>query len=254
MPAPLIAIVMAMEAEAAPLRDAIGATSVDRPAWAETLPPAVWHAVSAPGGAEVILVVNGTDPRTGVDCIGTTAAALATQVALDRCRTLGGRLPDLLLSVGTAGGWQRAEASIGDVYLAWDRFVCHDRRIDLPGFDAFGRGDLPAADLRRHAEALGCRLGIVTTGDSLDESPEDAARIVASGAEIKEMEAAAVAWVAHLHDVPVGAVKAITDHVDHPAPTAEQFTANLAAAAAALRETTVALLERLGTDQDGSAQ
>ena len=52
---------------------------------------------------------------------------------------------------------------------------------------------------------LGCRVGVVTTGDSLDESPEDAARILASGAEVKEMEAAAVAWVAHLHGVAVGA-------------------------------------------------
>lgn len=247
MPAPLIAIVMAMEAEAAPLRDAIGAVEVDRPTWAAALPPVVWHAPDAGGGAEVVLVVNGTDPRTGVDCIGTTAAALSTQVALDRCRTIAGRHPELLLSVGTAGGWQRAGAVIGDVYLAWDRFVYHDRRIDIPGFDAFGRGDLPAADLRDHAEHLGCRLGVVTTGDSLDESPEDASRIEASGAEVKEMEAAAVAWTAGLHGVDVGAVKAITDLVDHPAPTAEQFRANLAAAATALRETTVALLERLGT-------
>ncbi|MEM9465677.1 MAG: 5'-methylthioadenosine nucleosidase [Actinomycetota bacterium] len=247
MPAPLIALVMAMEAEAAPLREAIGAVRSERPDWAGALPPVVFHAGEAPGGAQVVLVVNGVDPRTGVDCIGTTAAALATQVAIDRSLALGGRRPDLLLSVGTAGGWQRAGAAIGDVYLAWDRFVCHDRRIDLPGFDAFGRGDLPAADLRDHADPLGCRLGVVTTGDSLDESPEDAARILASGAEVKEMEAAAVAWVAGLHDVPVGAVKAITDHVDHPAPTAEQFTANLAAAAAALCTTTIALLERLGS-------
>ncbi len=246
MTAPLIAIVMAMEAEAAPLRSALGAGGLDRPAWAAALPPTTWRAERAPGGAEVILAVNGTDPATGVDCIGTTAAALTTQVALDRCRTISGRLPDLVLSVGTAGGWQRAGADIGDVYLAWDRFVCHDRRIDLPGFDRFGRGELPAADLRAHADALGCRLGVVTTGDSLDESPEDAARILASGAEVKEMEAAAVAWVGGLHDVPVGAVKAITDHVDHPAPTAEQFTANLAAAATALQHRTIALLERLG--------
>jgi nucleoside phosphorylase len=245
---PLIVLVMAMEAEAAPLREAIGAQRVDGPAWAASLPPQVWHAPDGPGGTDIVLVVNGTDPGTGVDCIGTTAAALATMVAIDSARALGGRPPDLVLSVGTAGGWERSGAVIGDVYLAWDRFVCHDRRIDLPGFDELGRGDLPAADLRRHGDALGCRLGVVTTGDSLDESPDDAARILASGAEVKEMEAAAVAWVAGLHDISIGAVKAITDLVDDPAPTAEQFTANLASAAAALRATTVALLERLGNE------
>ena len=97
MPAPLIAIVMAMEAEAAPLRAALGAAPLDGPEWAEALPPAVWHADGVGGGAEVVLVVNGTDPRTGADCIGTTAAALATQIALDRCRHVGGR-PGVLQS------------------------------------------------------------------------------------------------------------------------------------------------------------
>ncbi|MEM8707666.1 MAG: 5'-methylthioadenosine nucleosidase [Actinomycetota bacterium] len=246
-PEPLIAIVMAMDAEAAPLRTALGAEPVASPAWASAVPARLSRASSA--GVDVVLATNGTDPRTGVDCIGSTAAALTTQVVLDACRTEAGRLPDLVLSVGTAGGWARSGASIGDVYLGWDRFVCHDRRIDLPGFDEFGRADLPAADLRAHADALGCRLGIVTTGDSLDESPEDAGRILASGAEVKEMEVAAVAWIGSLHGVPVGAVKAITDLVDSPVATAEQFTANLAAAADALQRTTLALLRRLG---DGS--
>ena len=243
---PLVVIVMAMEAEAAPLRASLGAAPAALPDWASSLP--VRLAVADHAGVDAVLVTNGTDPRTGVDCIGSTAAALATQVALDHTRTGLGRRPYLVLTVGTAGGWDRAGASIGDVYLAWDRFVCHDRRIDLPGFDAFGRADLPAADLRAHADALGCRLGVVTTGDSLDESPEDAARIRASGAEVKEMEAAAVAWIGSLHDVPVGAVKAITDLVDSPVATAEQFSANLATAADALQRTTLALLARLGEE------
>lgn len=243
---PLVVIVMAMEAEAAPLLASLGAARAEPPDWASSLP--VRLAVADHAGVDVVLVTNGTDPRTGVDCIGSTAAALATQVGLDHVRTALDRRPDLVLTVGTAGGWNRAGASIGDVYLAWDRFVCHDRRIDLPGFDAFGRADLPAADLRPHAEALGCRLGVVTTGDSLDESPEDAARILASGAEVKEMEAAAVAWVGSLHDVPVGAVKAITDLVDSPVATAEQFSANLVTAADSLQRTTLALLARLGEE------
>ncbi len=60
------------------------------------------------------------------------------------------------------------------------------------------------------------------------------------------MEAAAVAWVAHLHGVPAGAVKAITDLVDAPAEAAEQFLANLAEASEALAVTVPALLDRLG--------
>lgn len=241
-----VVIVMAMEAEAGPLRAAIEGTDTAPPQWAAALPVRLSVAGGA-GRPDVLLAVNGTDPITGVDCIGSTAAALTTQVALAAAAGLWAAPPDLVLSVGTAGGWRRADAAVGDVYLAWDRFVCHDRRIDLPGFAEFGRGDHAAADLRAHADALGCRLGIVTTGDSLDESADDAARIEASGAEVKEMEAAAVAWIARLHGVPVGAVKAITDLVDSPVPTAEQFTANLAAAADALQATTLALLDRLGS-------
>ena len=173
-----VVIVMAMEAEAAPLRAALGAVPVDPPGWAEALPVAL-SAASAGAHPDVLLAVNGVDPVTGVDCIGSSAASLTTQVALAAAASQWGSEPDLVLSVGTAGGWARSGASIGDVYLAWDRFVCHDRRIDLPGFDRLGRGDHPAADLRGHAEPLGCRLGIVTSGDSLDESPDDASRIVA---------------------------------------------------------------------------
>ena len=132
---------MAREAEAAPLRAALGAAPAEPPVWASSLPVRV--AVADHAGVDVVLVTNGTDPRTGVDCIGSTAAALATQVALDHARSGLARRPDLVLTVGTAGGWNRAGASIGDVYLAWDRFVCHDRRIDLPGFDALAEPIFP---------------------------------------------------------------------------------------------------------------
>ncbi len=234
---------MAMEAEAAPLRAALNAEPTEPVGWARALPVRMAVAAQTSTRPEVIIAVNGVDPVTGVDCIGTTAAALTTHVAL---ASRPDDPVDLVLSVGTAGGWSREGTTVGDVYLAWDRFVCHDRRIDLPGFAAFGQANLPAADLREHADALGCRTGIVTTGDSLDESSVDRDLILASGAEVKEMEAAAVAWVAHLHQVPIGAVKAITDIVDSPVATPEQFTANLSTAVAALRTTTMALLDRLG--------
>jgi len=237
-----VALVMAMEVEAAPLRTALDPTAIDPPGWAAGLPVRLAVAPATERRPEVLLAVNGVDPVSGVACVGTTAAALTTQVVLnldDRPR------PELVLSVGTAGGWVRAGARIGDTFLAWPHFSCHDRRIPLPGFQALGDGDLPAADLRSHAAPLGCRLGIVTTGDSLDESPTDRVRILENGGEVKEMEAAAVAWVCHLHGVPVGAVKSITDLVDSPVATPEQFTDNLAAASASLQRTTMALLERL---------
>lgn len=239
---------MAMEVEAEPLRNALGATVLDPPAWASSLPVQLSLAPASDRHPEVLLAVNGIDPISSVACIGTTAAALTTHVALnvpDR------PLPDLVLSAGTAGGWRRADARIGDTYLAWPHFACHDRRIDLAGFQAFGDANLPAADLRAHADALGCRLGVVTTGDSLDESATDRERILANGGEVKEMEAAAVAWVAHLHGVPVGAVKTITDLVDAEEATPDQFLANLEMATTALARDTLALLGRLRAGNAG---
>lgn len=234
---------MAMEPEAAPLREALGATPVASPSWAVDLPVRIDAAPAADGRPPVALAVNGTDPRTGVPAIGTTAASLATQVVLNHDTI---PRPSLVLSVGTAGGWVRNGTAIGDTFLAWPHFAYHDRRIDLPGFQAFGDGNLPAADLRAHAEALGCGTGVVSTGDSLDETDIDRDRMLANGAVAKEMEAAAVAWVCHLHGVPVGGVKTITDLVDSDVATPEQFTANLAAASAALTTITLALLTRLG--------
>lgn len=227
-------MVVAMEAEARPIVAALGARETfGHP----PLPMRVLGAVHA--GLDVRIAINGRDRRYGADSIGTVPAALTTHVAIETWR------PDLVVSAGTAGGWRRQGTAIGDVFLAWDRFVFHDHRIDLPVFSAMSTADIPAADLREIAADLALRLGVVTTGDSLDESPEDRRRIMDSGAAVKDMEGAAVAWVASLHDVPVTAIKAVTDLVDDPSPTAEQFTANLEMASNALRHATSALLTRL---------
>jgi nucleoside phosphorylase len=233
-----ILVIVAMEAEAAPLVAALDAAEIDRH---PTLPMRTY--ATSVGSASVRIVVNGKDPRYGADGIGTIPAALTTHVAVESW------LPDLVISVGTAGGWQRHGTVIGDVFMAWDRFVFHDHRIALPVFGAMSTADVPAADLRDVAAGLGFELGIVTTGDSLDESAEDRERIISSGAAVKDMEGAAVAWVANLHDVPVTAIKTVTDLVDHPTPTAEQFLANLATASAALKRATVAFLGEIAASR-----
>lgn len=226
-----VLVIVAMEAEAAPLITALGASEIDgRP----PLPMRVYEA--SVGAMAVRIVVNGKDPRYGADGIGTVPAALTVHAAIESWR------PDLVVSVGTAGGWQRQGTEIGDVFLAWDRFVFHDHRIGLPVFSSMSTADVRTADLRDLAADLGFELGVVTTGDSLDESPEDRRRIVDSGAAVKDMEGAAVAWVADLHGVPVTAIKTVTDLVDHPTPTAEQFMANLATASRALEGAAVGAL------------
>lgn len=231
-----VALVMAMRAEALPIVAALGA--VERPA----VPPLVsrWF-VSESHGAEILIAVNGVDRRFGVDSIGTEAAALTTYLVIGEFR------PELVVSAGTAGGWQRSGASIGDVYLSEGSVVHHDRRIDLAGFAEYGIGRYPVVPTRRLAEALGVRTGVVSTGNSLDESDEDRRMILESGAVAKDMEAASVAYVCEQMGVPFLAVKAITDLVDHHTATAEQFTANLKRAVERLTTTLVAVVEWAAT-------
>lgn len=63
------------------------------------------------------------------------------------------------------------------------------------------------------------------------------------GAVVKEMEAAAIAWVAQLFCKPMFCVKAVTDIVDGDRPTQVEFLENLNAAAAALQQTLPKVLE-----------
>lgn len=76
--------------------------------------------------------------------------------------------------------------------------------------------------------------GRVSSGNSLDFTEEDMTRMEAAGADIKEMEAAAIAWTAHLFEVPFFSVKSITDIVDGSRATQEEFLENLHTASKAL--------------------
>ena len=115
----------------------------------------------------------------------------------------------------------------------------------------------------------------MSTSDSLDASPRDLELLRAEGAAVKEMEAAAIAWVCQQLHVDFFALKSITDIVDrdevvpaallHPADssaeretpipsdaaiaegeTQEQFYRNLAHASSNLQAKLVAVLECLG--------
>ena len=77
---------------------------------------------------------------------------------------------------------------------------------------------------------------MVCTGNSLDATETCKKLLDEYEASVKEMEAAAMAHVAHLFGVPFIAVKTITDIVDGPVATQEEFLANLGAAAAALKD------------------
>ena len=191
------------------------------------------------GGLRVDVVVMGADHRFGVDCIGTQPAAVATQIVLDKLD------PDLLINAGTCGGFTQRGGAIGKVYLTGGPFYFHDRRIPLALFEKYADGGWTLCDVDAWAEALGLEQGVVSSGNSLDMNDDDAKRIEAVGTHAKDMEAAAIAWVADQHSKPLCTVKAVTDLVDGPHPTHEEFERHLHTASDALSEALEKLLSLL---------
>jgi 5'-methylthioadenosine nucleosidase len=235
-----IAIVMAMQAEADPLIENL--RFCHRP---DLVPPGLPFRfyTTVYGQQDLLLVTSGKDPRFQVDNVATVPAALMAYQAIERCA------PSLLINCGTAGGIKAAGAMIGDVYLSKDKICFHHRRIPIPGFWEYGVGSYPVIDSAAIAAALGLKRGIISTGDSLDLCGEDLSLIEQHGAIVKDMEAAAIAWVCYTCKVPMLAVKSITDLIDKAAPTADQFLDNLALASSNLQRQTVAILDFLQNNE-----
>lgn len=233
-----ILVVMAMRAEAAPVVQALGARPVPVPAGRTH----EWHLADR-GGTTVAIAVNGVDVRFGIDGVGPEPAVMNALAAIDRFR------PDLVVSAGTAGGWQARGGHIGKVYLSYPHVVRHDRRIDIDDFRDYGIGRFPVVPMRAVAADIDAEPGVVTTGGSLDETAEDIELMTQLDARAKEMEAASVAWVCETLGVPFVALKTITDMADVPHPAAAQFLENLHTASAQLTGHLVRLVDRVAGRQ-----
>lgn len=71
---------------------------------------------------------------------------------------------------------------------------------------------------------------------------QDMEMMLSNEAVVKEMEAAAIAWVAELSATPFLALKVVTDIVDGEELTQDEFLRNLATAAAILQEKLLAVI------------
>jgi 5'-methylthioadenosine nucleosidase len=150
---------------------------------------------------------------------------------------------DVLINAGTCGGFRRKGAHVGDVFVT-TAVAHHDRRIPIPQFTEYGVGRL---DHSRHydedhpllpkkvANHLNYKLGVCTTGNSLDKTEEDEKHMLANDAAVKDMEAAAIAWSCALHKTPFMGLKVVTDIVDGEIPTQDEFLENLHAASKSLQ-------------------
>ena len=240
-----VCLIFAMRAEAKPLIEYYGLE--EQEGFFSPLPCKLYSSPKGGGqeGAALFVVINGSD--RGRDLIGCEAAAVTTQAAIMKLQ------PDLVISAGTCGGWQRYGARVGQTYVA-DGVMFHDRRV--PGdneWDTQGLGNYKVWEGSwRIAEALGLPMGKVTTGSSFDLSPEEDQLIDENGGRLKEMEGAAVAFVCSLYKVPVMLVKTVTNLRDAAPPKTlpregvdsqiDSFQENLKRASLSLRETLVGIL------------
>ena len=182
------------------------------------------------------VVVNGQ--QHGSSLVGCEAATLTTLKAIELLK------PDLVVNSGTCGAFKENGADIGDVYIA-NAVMFHDRRVY--GDDEWGTqtlGNYPLWKMSDNvASALGLKLGKVTTGSSLDMQPCDLTVIKENDGELKEMEAAAVAFVCSLFHTPCMIVKSVTDLLDTSEETLEVFHKNLAFASEQLCKANVKIID-----------
>ena len=184
------------------------------------------------------VVVNGT--LHGSSLIGCEAATLTTLKAIELLH------PDLVINSGTCGAFREKGAAIGRVYIS-NAVMFHDRRVmgdDEWSTQSFGNYPIysRAAEI---ADALGMPMGKVTTGSSLDLQPCDLDVINENGGELKDMEGAAVAFVCSLFNVPCLLIKSVTDLLDGPADTLEEFRQNLSRASQQLSDANIRVVNYL---------
>jgi nucleoside phosphorylase len=235
-PVKSILIMIAMRAEAREFIQALGLKQEEH-AFDEKLPMRAYSGTV--DSLSVVVVLNGVDKRFDVDDVATQPAVLATYVGVQKFN------PDLIINAGTAGGFKRADYEIGDAVVSCGSVKFHDRRIPLKGFDAYGIGSYPCIDMPDLIEELSLKQGIISTGNSLDCTQTDMEMIEKNGAEIKEMEAAGIAWVAWILEKPFMAVKTISDFIDSHEPSEEQFVRNLGKATGNLSNTLVKIVDYL---------
>lgn len=219
-----ICYVVAMVAEAQPFIEQYGIKQVE--GFFSPLPCQLYE--GEVNGAILDVVLNGQ--QNGSDLIGCEAATAATLSAIQRLH------PDIVVNSGTCGAFKGNGADIAEVYIG-NGVMFHDRRV--PGDDSWGTqslGNYPVWEgSQALAEALGLKMGKVTTGSSLDMQPCDLEIIQKHGGELKDMEGAAVGFVCSLFKTPILYVKSVTDLCDSGAETFEEFSRNLHKACEALR-------------------
>ncbi|RIW37625.1 5'-methylthioadenosine/S-adenosylhomocysteine nucleosidase [Bacillus salacetis] len=196
-----IAIIGAMEEEVRLLRENIENVS-EEVIGGSQYTSGVMH------GVEVVLLRSG---------IGKVNAAMSTAVLLERFK------PDCVINTGSAGGFD-AELNVGDVVISTD-VRHHDVDVTAFGYEYGQVPQLPAAfaaderlkeiaaESAKETSDVKIVSGLIATGDSFMNDPArvEAIRGKFENLQAVEMEAAAIAQVAHQFQVPFVIIRSLSD-------------------------------------------
>lgn len=203
-PSKKILLVVAMQEEAEPIIRKLHLTPKRSPD--PRLPMKIYRGKQ--GQAEIELVLNGIDPVYDAENIGTQPAVLSTYLGITHFN------PDIIISVGTAGGRPEFNVQLGHIYLS-KKIYFYRRQFHSPQYKLYGAGgyeSMPSDNLLKVAKV---HQGIVCSGDIFDETAEDRKIMLEQQCEIIDMEAAGVAWVAMLARKPMFSLKGVTNYVGH---------------------------------------
>jgi adenosylhomocysteine nucleosidase len=196
-----IGIIGAMEEEVSLLRNNIEDQTVEIIAGYE-------YTTGVMNGVEVILLRSG---------IGKVNAALSTTILMHKFA------PDYCINTGSAGG-SNPELNVGDVVISTE-VRHHDVDVTAFGYEYGQVPQLPAAfeangQLVQIAKTCAQDIseiqvvqGLIATGDSFMNDPERVKVVQEKfpGLQAVEMEAAAVAQVAHQFNIPFVIIRSLSD-------------------------------------------
>lgn len=152
---------------------------------------------------DILLMVNGTDPINKVENVATQAATLTTYLGIEYFH------PDLVISIGTAGGVEKNGAKLKEIYTS-QKIYFIDRRMSFKGYREYGLGGYTSASFDQNREL---KPGIICSGDSFDDNATDYNMFLKQHCAAIDMEAAGVAWVSMLTKTPMLAIKGVTNFV-----------------------------------------
>ena len=246
-----LCLIYALSAEAQPIITHYSLT-IDEKLTKICSPNIVYHSLhdsssNIPSDCTIYVILNGKDTKYNCSRVGTQAAAVATYNIAKNIK------PDIVINAGTCGGIdiyteneieekKIPSIKIGQVYIGNISMYC-DRNIPLsPSIRDWGIGYYQLFGVNKLSKLLKLSLANICSGNSFGYNEKEGQIWKLENSICKEMELAAIAEICIHFNIPLVALKGITDFVTHPAGT-KQFKSNLETTSKNIAEYTIKTID-----------